>query len=80
MNDFIKLSWWQRWKLRKYFKAVHAANDNCDDAAIGAQIWSDGMHVKLFLNEQGRVLSKALGGNFTKTYASSAAKRAAKPG
>lgn len=76
MNKFIKLSWWQRWKLRKFFHAVESANMADDCAAIGAQIWEDGMHVKLFNADRGRALSEALGGNWKEGHGSMASKRA----
>ena len=75
MNAFIKLTFWQRWKLRKFFKAVEDANLEGDSAAIGAQVWRDGMHVKLFDSERGRQLSRALGGNWDEGHATMASKR-----
>jgi hypothetical protein len=75
METYIKLSWWQRWKLRKFFKGVEDANIADDDAAIGAQIWKDGMHVRLFNAERGKALSSALGGRWDDGHSSMASKR-----
>ncbi len=75
MRTYIKLSLWQRWKLRKFFKGVEDANRSGTYAAIGAQIWPDGMHVRLFNNEQGHALSNALGGNWYKAHGSMKSKR-----
>lgn len=76
METYIKLSWWQRWKLRKFFKGVEDANLAHDCAAIGAQIWKDGMHVRLFNAERGKALSAALGGKWDEGHGSLASKRA----
>jgi hypothetical protein len=75
METYIKLSWWQRWKLRKFFKGAEDANLAGDRAAIGAQIWNDGMHVRLFNAERGKALSDALGGKWEEGYGSMASKR-----
>lgn len=76
MNAYISLTWWQRWRLRKFFAAVKAANLADDEAAIGAQIWKDGMHVKLFNRERGRALAAALGGRWDEGHSSMESKRA----
>ena len=75
METYIKLSWWQRWKLRKFFEGVETANIAGDYPAIGAQIWKDGMHVRLFLAEKGKALSAALGGRWENDHSSMVSKR-----
>ena len=79
MDIFIRLSYWQRWRLRKFFAAIKNVNrtggSSGESAAVGAQIWKDGMHVKLFDGEKGSSLANALGGKFGVTHSSMSSKR-----
>lgn len=78
MIAYIKLSLHQRQELKKFFMAVQDANKAGKHAAIGAQIWEDGMRVKLFNDHQGRKLSAALGGNWDVGHSSMASRRSRK--
>ena len=66
----IELTDEQREQLAPYFQAVIDGKKEGKSTAIGAQIWPDGMVVKLFDNEKGKALSKALGGDFSKVHVS----------
>ncbi len=54
--------------LEPLFQAVRDANKAGKVLAIGAQIWPDGMVVKLFDDEKGKALSSALGGNYNRRH------------
>lgn len=60
--------------LEPLFEAVRTNNENGTESAIAAQVWEDGMVVKLMTGEKARALSAALGGKF-EHYAYSAADR-----
>ncbi len=66
----ISLTQEQLDELLPFFGAVIAANDRGETAAIGAQIYEDGMIVKLFENERGEALATALGSNWGVGWAS----------
>ena len=76
METYIKLSWWQRWKLRKFFKGVEDAKLGDDCAFEGAQMWRDGRDVGLLSGEKGKALSTALGGRWDEGHGSVASRRA----
>lgn len=59
----IELTDAQKDLLEPMFQAVREANKKGSLASIGAQIWPDGMVVKLFDQDKGAALSSALGGN-----------------
>lgn len=59
----IKLTDEQVAILKPYFKAVSDGNKKGESHYIGAQIWPDGMVVRLFNAEAGAALSAALGGD-----------------
>ena len=66
----IELTEEQKTLLEPLFQAVRDANATGSIAAIGAQIWTDGMVVKLFDQEKGKSLSAALGGDFNRMHIS----------
>ena len=67
----IELTEEQKALLEPLFQAVRVANKEGGVLAIGAQIWPDGMVVKLFDQEKGKALSSALGGNYNRRHFSS---------
>ena len=62
----------QREMLKDYFAAIVIANSEGRIAAIGAQIWEDGIVVKLFYDYRCVALSNALGGHPENCYESAA--------
>lgn len=66
----IELTEAQKELLEPLFQAVRDANKTGSVAAIGAQIWPDGMVVKLFDQDKGEALSSALGGIYTRMHLS----------
>ena len=48
--------------LEPLFQAVRTNNEHGTESAIAAQVWEDGMFVKLMDGEKARALSIALGG------------------
>ncbi len=76
MIDHIQLTDEQLIELEPFFQAVRDANARGDVAGILAQIYTDGMFVKLFEGEKCHALSKALGANGDSS--SSVAERIAK--
>jgi hypothetical protein len=66
----IELTEEQKELLEPFFQSVRDANFIGSSAAIGAQIWPDGMVVKLFLAEKVRALSVALGGDCDRCHSS----------
>lgn len=68
----LKLNADQLVRLMPYFNAVIKANENGKKAAIGAQIWPDGIVVKLFEGEKAAALADALGGSFDEQVSSAA--------
>lgn len=70
MRALIKLTDGQRADLDQLFIAVRQSESIGADCAIGAQIFPDGISVKLFSGKQARTLAEALGGDMGKTVAS----------
>jgi len=64
----IELTEEQKTLLEPLFQAVRDANADGSTAAIGAQIWPDGMVVRLFDERKGKALSAVLGGNYNKRH------------
>lgn len=70
----IELTEEQKELLEPLFQAVRDANAGGSTSAIGAQIWPDGMVVRLFNDRNGKVLSAALGGDYERVHVSAAAR------
>ena len=66
----IELTEEQKAILAPLFQAVRDANVSGSTAAIGAQIWPDGMVVRLFDERKGKALSIVLGGNYNRMHVS----------
>lgn len=66
----IELTKEQKYLLEPLFQAVRDANEAGLTAAIGAQIWPDGMVVRLFDQEKGKAISTALGGDYNRMHVS----------
>lgn len=66
----IELNDEQKAQLEPYFQAVRDGNQGGKITAIGAQIWPDGMVVRLFDQEKGEALAKALGGDIGRMHVS----------
>lgn len=66
----------QRRQLEPFFNAVRAGNSVGAAFSIGAQIWPDGMVVKLFAGEQAKALAASLGSDATARSASADARMA----
>lgn len=66
----IELTEEQKEQLAPLFEAVRNGNRAGVKSAIGAQIWMDGMVVKLFDGDQGSALSSALGGDWSNEHCS----------
>lgn len=64
----IELTKKQKQLLEPFFKAVRDGNKEGKPATIGAQVWPDGMVVRLFDEEKSKALSSALGGNYNKMH------------
>jgi len=66
----IELTEEQKALLEPLFQAVRDANASGSTAAIGAQIWLDGMVVRLFDERKGKALSTVLGGDYSQIHVS----------
>lgn len=66
----IELTEEQKALLEPLFQAVRDANAAGSTVAIGAQIWQDGMVVRLFDEREGKALSIALGGDYNRIHVS----------
>lgn len=66
----IELTEEQKALLLPLFQAVCDANAAGMTASIGAQIWPDGMVVRLFDERKGKALSTALGGDYNRMHVS----------
>ncbi|PKO45742.1 MAG: hypothetical protein CVU31_11645 [Betaproteobacteria bacterium HGW-Betaproteobacteria-4] len=71
-NEMLKIELTEEQKalLEPLFQAVRDANAAGSTAAIGAQIWPDGMVVRLFDERKGKALSAVLGGNYNRMHVS----------
>jgi hypothetical protein len=68
----ITLTSEQKEQLEPLFAKVREANHRDELVCIGAQIWPDGMVVRVFREDQGRALAAALGGDFDRHHYSAA--------
>ena len=66
----IELTEEQKALLEPLFQAVRDANASGSTAAIGAQIWPDGMVVRLLDERKGKALSTVLGGDYSRIHVS----------
>jgi len=65
----IELTKKQKQQLEPYFQAVRTANEKYHpDIAIAAQVFEDGMVVRLMQGDKGKALAKALGGEWSKVH------------
>ena len=76
MRLFIELTDDQILQLQPMFDAVRDGNDTGNKCCIAAQIFEDGITIKLMSQNEAVALSLALGGNMSETPSGHSAYRA----
>ena len=67
MRTFVRLTAEQINELQAIFAALKKSSERGIKCAIGAQVFTDGLSIKVFHGEEARTLSIALGGDFSET-------------